>query len=342
VENCTHERGQKYGKTKCGEQRYRCCACGKTYVESTKTLDGMRIGVDKSAQIIAMLCEGLSIRATSRLSNTAPNTIMELLLTVGERCQRYMADMHVNVQVENVQIDEIWSFIGCKEKTRKLNSRPVGSCGDCYCFTALEGKTKLLLTYHVGERSGEEGWTFVRKMKRACANERFTIASDGWRPYKHLIPNIMSKADYGMVIKLFSSAQESNRYSPGQIIEIKRKRIAGNPDEASLNTSHCERMNLSIRMGLRRFTRLTNGFSKSRAHHEAAIALLFMHYNYCVKHGTIKTTPAVAAGLTDRKWTVAEMIERTASYVKPEPKSPTLAEVIEALGIEDDSESTNT
>jgi hypothetical protein len=146
-----------------------------------------------------------------------------------------------------------------------------------------------------------------------------------------------------MVIKLFSSAQESNRYSPGQIIEIKRKRVSGNPDESSLNTSHCERMNLSIRMGLRRFTRLTNGFSKSHAHHEAAVALFFMHYNYVAKHGTIKTTPAVAAGLTDHKWTVAEMIERTASYVKPAPKASTLAEVIESLGLhDDDSETTNT
>ncbi len=342
-ETCTHERAQKYGKTKCGEQRYRCHSCGKTYVESTKALDGMRIGVDKSAQIISMLCEGLSIRATARLSNTAPNTIMELLLIAGARCQRYMHDMHVNVPVENVQIDEIWSFVGCKERTRKRLSKPTGSCGDTYCFTALEGNSKLLVTYHIGERSGEEGWRFVRKLARACADEKFTIASDGWRPYKHLIPNHFRKVDYGMVVKIFSSAQESNRYSPGHIIEIKRKVIAGNPDEASLNTSHCERMNLSIRMGMRRFTRLTNGFSKSHEHHEAALALFFCHYNYVAKHGTLRTTPAVAAKLTDRPWTVAEMIERTANYVKPEPPKVTLAQVLEQLGLQDDdSESTNT
>lgn len=336
MENCTHTHTKKHGKTKCGQQRFRCLDCKKTYVASTKLLDGMRIGTNKAEQIIRCMMEGVGIRGTARLCGVDQHTVMDLLLIVGERCKSYMADMHVNLSVENVQIDEIWSFVGCKERTRKRLSKPAGTCGDAYCFTALEGKSKLLITHHVGERNGDEGWRFVRKLTRACADERFTIASDGWRPYKHLIPNHFPKVDYGMVIKLFSSAQESNRYSPGQIIQIKKKTVAGNPDEAGLNTSHCERMNLSIRMGLRRFTRLTNGFSKSQAHHEAAIALLFMHYNYVVKHGTTKKTPAVAAGLTDHQWTVAEMIERTASYVKPEPKMPTLAEVIEALGLPDE------
>jgi IS1 family transposase len=122
-----------------------------------------------------------------------------------------MEDMHVNVPVDNVQVDEIWSFVGCKERTRKRLSKPVGSCGDTYCFTALEGKSKLLLTHHIGERSGEEGWRFVHKLKKACGPGRVQVASDGWRPYKHLIPNIMPKADYGMVIKIFSSIQETGR-----------------------------------------------------------------------------------------------------------------------------------
>jgi transposase-like protein/IS1 family transposase len=337
---CKHEHAKKTGCTKAGTQRFKCRDCGKRFTESTRTLEGMRLGVDKSSRIIAMLCEGLSIRAVSRLANVDKNTVLALLLIVGERCQRYMADMHVNLPVENIQIDEIWSFVGCKERARKRLSKPVGSCGDSYCFTALEGKSKLLVTYHMGERNGDEGWRFVRKLVRACVDGKFSIASDGWRPYKHLIPNHFPKADYGMVIKVFSSAQESNRYSPGQIIEVKRKPVAGNPDDAAMNTSHCERMNLSIRMGMRRFTRLTNGFSKSHLHHEAALALFFMHYNYVAKHGTLKTTPAVAAKLTDKPWTVAEMIERTANYSPPAPKMPTLADVLEALGLEDSENGT--
>jgi len=176
-------------------------------------------------------------------------------------------------------------------------------------------QTKGLLP---GSTQTDQGWYFVRKLARACAKDRFQISSDRWSPCKHLIPNHFRGVDFGMVIKIFNSTQDTTRYSPGTIIETKRKAIAGNPDIERMNTSHCERFNLSIRMGLRRFTRLTNGFSKSLSHHKAALGLFFMNYNYVQNHGTLKTTPAVAAGLTEKPWTVAEMIERTANY-KPEP-----------------------
>jgi transposase-like protein/IS1 family transposase len=339
VTTCTHERGQKYGETKCGEQRYRCCSCGKTYVESTKVLGGMRIGVEKSAQVISMLCEGLSIRATARLSQTNPETVLNLLLVVGERCKVYLENAIRDVPVEDVSVDELWSFVGMKERTRKILSRPVGTVGDCYCYVGMERNTRLILAWHMGQRTHENGVVFVRKLARACHKERCQVSSDGWRPYKHLIPNLMPKAAYGQVIKVFGSAQDTTRYSPGRIIECKLRTIAGNPDEDRINTSHSERFNLSIRMGMRRFTRLTNGFSRSHAHHEAALAMFFMHYNFVQRHGTLKTTPAVAAKLTDHKWGVAEMVERTASYVAPAPKHRTLAEIIESLPVAD---STNT
>lgn len=327
---CSHERTKRAGLTKAGTQRHKCLNCGKRFTHSTSTLAGMRIGVDKAEQIIKLLCEGMSVNAVSRITDADAHTIIDLLLVVGERCKRYMENVIADVQVQDVQIDELWSYIGCKERTRKRLSRPVGSCGDQYCFVGLEKHSKLVLAWHMGERTGEEGWSFVRKLKRACGSHRFQISSDGWRPYKHLIPNHFSNADYGMIIKIFTSAQDTTRYSPGQIIEVKRKRIAGNPDERRMNTSHCERFNLSIRMSIRRFTRLTNGFSKTHASHEAALGLFFMYYNFCAKHGTLKTTPAVAAGLTQERWTVAEMIERTASYIPPQ-RLTTLGERIEEL-----------
>jgi IS1 family transposase len=136
----------------------------------------------------------------------------------------------------------------------------------------MERNTRLVLAWHMGERTGEKELAFVRKLSHACTKDRFQVSSDGWRPCKHLIPNIMPKADYGMVIKVFGGVQDTTRYAPGQIIEMKLRTIAGNPDESRMNTSHSERFNLSIRMGMRRFTRLTNGFSRSHVHHEAALA----------------------------------------------------------------------
>jgi IS1 family transposase len=215
-------------------------------------------------------------------------------------------------------LDELWAFTGCKERTRIALSKPVGTCGDTYCFIGMERNSRLILAWHMGSRTSENGYTFAKKLARACRKERFQISTDGWRPYKHMIPYVFPGADYGQIIKIFSN-KDAARYSPGEIVEIRLRQIAGNPDEDRINTSHSERFNLSIRMGMRRFTRLTNGFSRSHAHHEAALALFFMHYNYCAVHGTLGTTPAVAAGLADNAWTVAEMIERTANYRKPEP-----------------------
>lgn len=317
---CRHDgRRKKCGCTKAGTQRFKCLECGKKFTDSTRQLAGMRLGVDKSAQVISMLCEGLSVRAVARLTGMDKNTILDLLLVVGERCRFCMDNAISNVPVQDVSVDELWSFLGCKERTRKTLSKPVGTCGDVYTYVGMERNTRLVLAYHVGSRDGDNGWSFIQKLSSACTKSRFQISSDGWRPYRALISYHLPQADYGQVIKIFGQTYDTGRYSPGRIIDCKLKTINGNPDEDRINTSHSERFNLSIRMGMKRFARLSNGFSRSHAHHEAAIALFFCHYNFCVKHGTIKMTPAQAAKLTDHKWTVAEMIETTANYRKPEP-----------------------
>lgn len=315
--SCAHEHRQKFGKTSSGEQRFRCNDCRKTFTEGTSTLAGMRIGTDKAAQVVSGMMEGLSIRSLSRLSGLSKNTIQDLLLLVGGRCKRFMEDTVVGVPVQDVQADELWSFIYCKEKTRRKLSLPLLSYGDQYCFVGMERHHKMVLAWHLGNRDAGVGAKFVRKLAHACWSQRFQITTDGWLAYKPLIRHLLPQASYGMLIKVYGPSQDTVRYSPAQIIEVKYKPISGTPTEERMCTSHVERSNLSIRMGLRRFTRLTNGFSRKFANHEAALGLYFAHYNFCKRHGTLKTAPAVAACLTDERWSVADLIDRTTGYGPP-------------------------
>jgi transposase-like protein/IS1 family transposase len=319
VEKCNHVRSQKFGRTKSGEQRYRCLDCGKTFVESTRTLDGMRIGTDKAAQIIRCMMEGVGIRSTVRLCGVAKNTVLDLLLLIGQRCKMFLHDAIVNVPVKDVQADELWSFVYCKNKTRMRLSLPVSVCGDRYCFVGFERHNKLALAWHVGTRDVDHGREFIMKLSRACGCREFQITTDGWQPYKRLVPAYMSSADFAQLLKIYTNDYDTGRYSPGRIIETKLKPIAGQPDIVRICTSHVERNNLTMRLWMRRFTRLTMGFSRKLLNHEAAIGLYFAAYNFVAKHSTIKTTPAVAAGITDHPWTADELIERTACYEVSKP-----------------------
>jgi transposase-like protein/IS1 family transposase len=317
VEKCTHLRSQKFGHTKSGEQRYRCLDCSKTFVASTRSLDGMRIGTDKAAQIIRCLMEGMGINSVCRLCGVAKNTVLDLLLLTGQRCAMFLNDAIVGVPVSDVQADELWSFVYCKDRTRKKLSLPVAHYGDKYCFVGLERYHKLALAYHVGTRDFEDGRTFVLKLARACGNHDFQITTDGWAPYKRLIPMHLRGADFAILIKVFAHGQDTGRYSPGQIIELKYKPITGEPEHDRICTSHVERHNLTMRMAMRRFTRLTNGFSRKLENHEAALGLYFAAYNFIAKHAALRTTPAVAAGIASEPWSVEQLIDRTACYTPP-------------------------
>jgi len=273
VEKCNHVRSQKFGKTKGGEQRFRCLDCGKTFVESTRTLDGMRIGTDKAAQVIRCMMEGVGVRGTARLAGVAINTVMDVTVLIGQRCRLFLEDTMVGLPVTDVQADEIWSFVYCKEKTRKKLSLPSHHVGDKYCFVGFERFNKLALAWHLGSRDADNGEEFLTKLSRACGSREFQITTDGWSPYKRLIPSYMSSADFAQLIKIYSNFEDAGRYSPGQIMEIKRKAVCGQPEEDRMCTSHVERHNLNMRMFMRRFTRLTNGFSRKLLNHEAALGL---------------------------------------------------------------------
>lgn len=316
---CNHSHSQKFGKTSSGSQRYRCRDCGLTFTQSTDSLAGMRIGVDKATAIIRCLTEGMGVRATGRINHVGKAAVLDTLVLIGERCKLFTEAAIVDVPVKDVQADELWSFVYCKEKTRVKKSLPRTHFGDQYCYVGFERHSKLVLAWHMGNREMGEGEVFIRKLHNACCKSPFQVTTDGWQSYKKLIRDEMSFVHFGMLVKLYTSTQDTTRYSPGTIFQVKKHKVMGQPVEARMCTSHVERTNLTIRMQLRRFTRLTNGFSRKWRNHDAALGLLFAHYNFCQKHGSLQTTPAVAAGVADHVWSVGELIERTKGYSPPPP-----------------------
>ncbi len=309
---CKHPRSKKSGVTKCGTQRYKCLDCGKRFTKSTATLAGMRIGMDKAVQIISQLCEGMSVRATSRLASVDVKTILELLALVGPRCKAFLESKIQNVEVTDVQCDEIWQFVYCKRRTAaKLEDTGFGGpCGDSWCWTAVERHTKLVLAWHVGRRGDDDAYEFCHKVRIATAPTKFQISTDGLRNYIYAIAdNLGERVDYGRLVKIFKGGDNAGgRYSPAKIAGAKREVVHGNPDEKKICTSHVERNNGSIRCFMKRMGRLTYCFSKKWANHECALALHFAHFNFCRKHKTLKATPAMASNLADHVWTVEELL----------------------------------
>lgn len=314
---------KKFGKNRNGSQRYRCNTCNLTVTdESTRPHDNRCLPVDTLVQCLRMLLEGNSIRSTERLTGVEKKTIIRAVVSIGQACERWMEKILKNLQVNDVQADEIWGFVGCKEKTKKRNNYGDG-VGDAWCFLATERETKMVIAYHIGRRNGFNAGQFSEKLARATSG-RFQLSTDGYTPYRMTIrAELGHRVDYGMMVKVYGSAQSEgeNRYSPVEVIDAYKLVLIGNPDEARICTSHAERNNLSIRMGMRRMTRLTNAHSKKLANHEAAFALWFAYYNFCRVHETLtdntrtggqprrKTTPAMAAGLTDHVWSVAELLQ---------------------------------
>ncbi|MEX2310562.1 MAG: IS1 family transposase [Pirellulales bacterium] len=315
VISCQHENKKKHGKDRKGNQRHRCIDCGKTWIEQgAKPLGDMRISMKQATLALGMILEGMSIRATARLTGMDAGTICDLIVVVGENCQRLLDAKVRNVNVKDVQLDEIWSFVGMKEKTRVARNRSL-EYGDSWTFIGIERETKLILAHHVGQRDGDTCWAFLLKLKAAIGRGRFQLTTDGLRAYTSNVPFAFGmQVDFAQLIKNYSSSQEVTRYSPATITNIEKLPMFGDCDEDRISTSHIERFNLTVRMTLRRFTRLTNGHSKSLRHHTAMQALFVAWYNLCRKHETLKgNTPAMASGLSDHVWTIKELIERASA-----------------------------
>jgi IS1 family transposase len=268
-----------------------------------------------------MLLEGSSVRSTERITGVHRDTILSVLVEAGEACERFLSRLVQNVKVDDVEADEIWSFVGCKEKTRLAKGYGEEK-GDAWCYVGLERTSKLILAWHMGKRSTQDTLDFTAKLRRATADDRFQISTDGYAPYRLAVPAWFGQgADFAQLAKTYGSPPERGpeaRYSPGEVIGVVITIRTGDPDPDRICTSHVERSNLSIRTSLRRLTRLVIGHSKKWENHRAALALYFAHYNLCRDHTTLrertgaKCTPAMAAGLTDHVWSVGELLANAA------------------------------
>ena len=304
---------RKFGKDRDGNQRFQCQACKKTFSDrAPNPLGAMRLDTDKAVLCLRLLVEGNSIRSTMRISGVNRTTVIGLLLLVGGRCERLLEGRILNLPVVDVQCDEVWGFVGMKEKTRRMKHPEAVDVGDAYCFTAIERETKLMLAWHLGTRSKEDTEHFAGKLAAATTGQ-FQVTTDGFKPYATAIPGALPLADFAILVKQYATKADEGRYSPGDVTGTVKTPCCGSPDAARVCTSHVERANLTIRMGNRRMTRLTNAFSKKWENHQASLALTFAYYNFCRVHSTIKMTPAMKAGIESAPWSLADLIQKAST-----------------------------
>ncbi len=270
-----------------------------------------KLSTEKRAAIVAALVEGNSLRATCRMTGASRNTVLKLLTDLGTVCSVYQDHALRDLGCQRVQADEIWSFVGAKQKNVKPERRAEG-WGDTWTWTAIDSDSKLVLSYRVGPRDLREATAFMKDVAGRLRN-RVQLTTDGLNVYLLAVDAAFKgDVDYAQLIKVYGTDQDSRkperRYSPGVCLEAIPNRVNGNPDPDHISTSYVERLNLTTRMSVRRFTRLTNAFSKKVENHAAALSLHFMHYNFCCVHQTLKTTPAVAASVSDHVWKLDELI----------------------------------
>jgi transposase-like protein/IS1 family transposase len=312
--NCQNCNGQtkKFGKDRKGNQRVRCLSCGKTQtIPYAKPLGSMYLAEDKALACLGLLVEGMSVRAIERVTGVHRDTILDLLVTVGAKCEKLMDEKIVGLKVNDVQADEVWAFVQMKEKTKKRQELTDETIGDAYTFTAIDRDTKLILCWHLGRRTARDTGIFVEKLERATSS-RFQLTTDGFGGYPDAVSySLGTRVDYAQLVKQYAASVEGERrYSPAECIGAKKFPVIGNPDPARINTSHVERMNLTIRMHTRRLTRLTNAFSKKWSNLKAAMALQFAYYNFCRVHSSIRCTPAMEAGITKTVWTLKDLLTK--------------------------------
>ena len=311
---------KKNGKDRYGNQRFKCKTCGKTYIEKLdKPLGEMRLPEDKAILCLKLLVEGNSIRSTERIANVHRDTVLRLLEKVGKKCEELHYDMVKGIRINDLQADEVWSFVKMKDKTKKRKNIKNDKIGSAYTFTAIESDSKFIVAWHLGKRTEYDALKFLEKIYTSIedSRNRFQMSTDAFKGYDHTINEVLgARADYAQIIKLYGKPNpEQVRYSPSECIGIKKRVVSGNPDLDKASTSYVERCNLTMRMSMRRMTRLTNGFSKKWDNLKYATALHFAYYNYCRSHKTLKgATPAMAANVTDTIWEIEDLLEKATHY----------------------------
>jgi IS1 family transposase/lambda repressor-like predicted transcriptional regulator len=273
-------------------------------------LDNLRVDFKQACQVLNLLAEGVGIRAVSRLTGLHQQTVLNVLARAGSKAGRFLDDTVKNVQPESVQADELFCFVGCKQRNNLTNDL---YRGDQYLFLALDSKSKLIISHVIGKRSRDNTLALLEDLKRRVPGH-FQLTTDGFHPYRIFTRKILKKqTDFAQVIKIYASPEDNNergerRYSPSRCVEVRNFVVHGNPDPARISTSYIERTNLTVRLFNRRFTRLTLGYSKKFEYLIASINLMIFHYNFIHIHAAHGQTPAQNAGLTGKKWTFEELL----------------------------------
>ncbi|SRR6266851_1300940 len=265
--------------------------------------------MERQAQILSALVEGNNVRSTSRMSGAHVGTILNLLVRVGSGCTTLMDQMMHALRCQRLEVDEIWDYVGMKQKQASAHPERHGQIGDFYTFVALDAETKLVPCFRVGKRTWNETDAFIGDLKSRLAT-RVQLTSDAFPAYYGAVSRAFeNRVDYAQLQKVYASDVNWGRYSPPQMVNAIKEPLIGQPDRDLISTSYVERQNLTMRMAMRRFTRLTNAFSKKLENLKAAVALYFAHYNFVRIHKTLRVTPAMAANVSDRLWSMTELVE---------------------------------
>lgn len=268
-----------------------------------------KLDQSKRVAVVAVLVEGCSIRSIVRMTGVSKNTIAKLLIELGAACSEYLDKTLVNLPCKRIQADEIWSFVGAKDKNIPAKRADEFGIGSAWTWVAIDADTKLICSWLVGKRDPGCATQFIQDLAGRLTN-RVQLTTDGLKCYLTAVADGFGEdIDYAMLVKIYGNDPEGEkRYSPAVCTGCKKQNKIGDPDSKYISTSYVERQNLTMRMGMRRFTRLTNGFSKKIENHIASIALHFMYYNFCRIHQTLRVTPAMEAGISDHVWSIEELI----------------------------------
>jgi IS1 family transposase len=281
-----------------------------------------KLPVETRVQILSMLCEGSSMRSASRITGVSINTVSKLLIDAGLACAAFHDATVRGITAKAVQCDEIWSFSYAKQKNVKFAKAAPDAAGDFWTWTAIDADSKLIVSWHVGDRSQHTGIAFMGDLKARLAN-RVQLTTDGHKAYLKAVAEVDFDADYAMLNKIFATDYAgAGRYSPPKCIGAVKQTIMGNPDPDLINTSFAERQNLTMRMSMRRFTRLTNAFNKKFENHCHALALYFVFYNFCRVHKALGATPAMAAGVVDKVLKMADVVGMIEAQETPAIRGP--------------------
>jgi IS1 family transposase len=280
-----------------------------------------QLDATKQAQILSALVEGNSISSITRMFGVGKNTVARLLIAAGEACAKFQDQAIRNLPCKLVQCDEIWAFVGAKDKNLPTEKQGKFGFGSVWTWTALDAESKLICSWMVGNRSAEAAFAFMEDLAGRLSS-RIQLTTDGYSVYANAVESAFgSDIDYAMLVKVYGESSEpEKRYSPAECIGSQRKHVTGTPDMKHVSTSYVERQNLTMRMGMRRFTRLTNAFSKKIENHIAAVSLHFMFYNFVRIHQTLKVTPAMQAGVTDRLWSIEDIVKLVEEYRRDHEK----------------------